>query len=301
MGFSRLFMLPISTILVLVVSLLLFPFEWAWFWIFGSVGFIFILSSWLIPFLWFKKVPEPARVLVECAQKGRVPAFIAHDSGRGRMISFIEKLGEGVVETSDGRYRILPRFVKIRNVLSNLAKLSNQAETNEETLEAGELTENDNSVISSSPDNAVAKLKERLKKHGYELDYFSDLMQRRSIMVGLNLPFYIAYSGKICLMNPMCQAWFQAGEVFIPTADNPEQPDGENKPMPLMLLDPLEMKTIINQRFDTSQVNAIAIDSEELGRAGRGMPSWVFPVALVAVLAALAIGAFMFLPSMLGM
>lgn len=295
---SRLLALPATTITVLIASLFLFDFEYAWFMIFGTIGFVFCCASFVFPLLWFKKVPEPARMLTRCAQTGEVPALVVHDSGRSKLISITEKLGEGVVKTDQGNYRILPRFVKVREVLKGVVDKAEAAKKLQDLSE--ETTDLETAEVPSTlpTETELDKFKELLKGQGLEMDYYGDFLNRRSILIGLGLPIYTAYSGKMCLINPLCLALYHAGEMFIPTADKPDQsdiPEADRKPMPMMLLDSTEMKTIINHRYDTSQVNAAIIDAVETGKAGLTVPAWALPVATIAILAVAAVAALVFL------
>lgn len=284
MNFSRLYLIPIASFTILVVMFVAFPFDYAWFVILPVVGLISLLSNWLIPFLWIKRVPGAARQLVKAWQNKLVPAFIAHDSGRAAIVNIIEKRGEGVVVTDHGNYRLLPRFVKVEE--------GDVATEEPVRKKKGRKKPNPGSA-------ATAGLPQSTTRPRYVLDYNTDWVNKRSILIGLGSPFYVGYSGKLCLLNPECLAWFEAGEIWIPDTVNPPK-DKKDLPKPLMLLNVLKMKDIINRRFDSSQIKALAKYAEEIGSIGRGLSPTMKLFLGLGVIAVLAIVALYVLPGMTG-
>lgn len=259
MGFSKLYAIPAFSLTLVLLSFMVFDFDFAWLWIFPIVGIVFLVTSWIIPFYWLRRVPQAARILEEAARTKQVPAYIVHDSGRGAFVLLEERRGEGLVVAKAGsgrrRYRLLPRIVDV---------------------EEGDVKE-----------EARKKLKGNSNKNKLKLllDYASDWINKRSICVGLGLPIYLGYSGTLCLLNPECLAWYEAGKIFLPTERNPQPTSDKEKqlPWPLMLLSALEMNNIINRRFNTTQTDALEIDATILGRLGRGTPGWIFGVGIVLI------------------
>lgn len=278
MNFSRLTIMPVVSVVLLVSTIFMYGLEFAWYEIFPVIGFIFLLTNWLIPFLWMKRVPLAARILTEASQKKQVPAYIVHDSGRGAFVLLEERRGEGLVfahaHGQRRRYRLLPRIVDVE----------------EEDLKKSEKT----SAGAEGKGNPKEKKKKKMK---LLLDYASDWINKRSICVGLGLPIYFGYSGTLCLLNPECMALYEAGKIFIPSEEKPQpETDVEKQlPWPLMLLSSLDMKKIINKRFDTTQTDALEIDAKLLGQLGAGLPNWMLWVA-VAVIAIIAIVVLVFFP-----
>lgn len=276
MQFTRLILLPIATLLTVTASLVAFPLEMAWFYVFGSVGLVFCLTSWLLPLVYLKKVPPVARELMECQAKKQVPAIICHDSGRSYLVRIEERMAEGVVITSQGKYKLLPQSIDITEALEEKTdpkEKKQQASTNDED-----------------------KKKSRL---GFDIYGW---ISHRSILAGLGLPFYLGYSGILCLLNPECMALYQAGELFVPTEQHPTptkedlDKDGKVKPKPLMWLDPTKLKNIINKRFSTSQIDAILIDVDRRARLGRGLGTGA-KIAIFILIAVIAVALIFFLMS----
>jgi hypothetical protein len=271
---TRLIAVPMICFLTLLVSIFTFGFDYAWFMIFPIVGFIFMLTSWLVPFIWIKRVPAAARILEEAGRTKAVPAYIVHDSGRGAFVLLEERRGEGLVFArragQQRKYRTLPRAVDLSE-----ADFKDAAKT--------------------SSDKNPGKLDKRKKQQ--ILDYSSDWINKRSICVGLGLPIYFGYSGTLCLLNPECMAWYEAGQIFVPTDAKPQPVTEEEKklPWPLMFLSALDMKKIINRRFDTSQIDALEIDARLEGALGRGMPRWLIYV-VIGILIVVVIAAVIFMP-----
>lgn len=254
----------------------MFPtFEETWFWVFAPVGFIFLISNWLLPLLWHKRVPPAARVLVECFHRKEVPALIVHDSGRSALVRIFERRGEGVVMTDRGKYRLLPRYTEAEEeVMDRLAEEMGAAQSR-------------NPKTSQKTDKQKSQSTEEQPKEPKKkrLDFNTDWITRRSILTGLGLPFYVGYSGTLCLLNPECLAAHQAGEMFVPTSEQPYPTEQQKSlPKPLMLLDPRRIAAIINRSFDTTQIDAIIVDAEERGRLGRGLGQFLIPIGIIMLI-----------------
>jgi len=284
MKFSKLYAIPIASFAILVVIFVAFPFEYAWFIILPFVGMIALLSNFLIPFFWMKRVPQAARDLVAFWQQHLVPALIAHDSGRCALVGIIELRGEGLVKTTHGNYRLLPRFVKV---------------TEEAVKEKEEEKKGQRKKKPNNPGGGTPQMPKHSAMPGYILDYNTDWVNKRSILLGYGAPIYLGYSGKLCLLNPVCMAWYEAGELYVPTETTP--PEGmKDTPMPLMLVNPLKMKEVISRRFDSSQIKALARYAEEVGHLGKGISQTMKIFLGLGVIALLAIVAMYVLPGMTG-
>jgi len=272
MQFTKLIIIPVCTIMLVLIGLLLFPLDYAWFYIFAPVGLIFCLSSFLIPLLYFKRVPPVARTLIEAKQKSLVPALIVHDSGRSYLTLLLERMAEGVVMTTHGKYKLLPQSVDFSHAFDE--KLD---ETSDKT------TKKKNPADENPPE----------EKKSWAADLYG-WISHRSILVGLGLPFYVGYSGSLCLLNPEALALYEAGGLFVPSEKNPvPKKDERYKPMPLMWLDPSKIKHLINKRFGTSQIDAMMIDVDRRARIYQ-MSSTVKLIVVVAIIV-LIIGALAFL------
>ena len=171
--------------------------------------------------------------------------------------------------TEAGKYKLLPRYVARKHAGADLA------------------------------DQASGKADGE-----YVRDY-SDWIVKRCNLIGLGLPFFVGYSGKLCLLNPEALALYEAGEIMVETEDgtlfNPNKVRGkmrEDAFQPLLLLDPRKTKEIINEGFDEAQMAAIVVDSELIGALGRGFGKYLPIVAIVVVIAFVLLG-LMFLPQIL--
>lgn len=132
-----------------------------------------------------------------------------------------------------------------------------------------------------------------------QLDYSAEWITKRSIMASLGLPFYIGYSGSLCLLNPEALAWYEAGKIFVPTANNPV-PNEKQKdlPKPLMLLDLKSIKSIINRAFDTTQISAVLQDMYLLGLLGRGFNKTLISIGAIILVVVAVLAILFFLPQM---
>jgi len=269
--------------------------DWLNYVIMPLVGYITVFTvPWLIPLLWKKLLPSAARTMFWAARRKQPPALICHDSGRSQFTLVKERRGSGVVFTDTGKYKILPRY---RLKTSTVQKKKEDGKT---TKPVPELS-GDKKEILKQVQGRLSELKDR-----YILDY-TDWIVKRSMLIGLDLPLFVGYSGKLCLLNPEALALYEAGELYIKTEDetmfNPHELDGkemEDAFQPLMLIDPRKIKEIINDGFDQAQIAAIVVDSELIGLQGRGMGRYLpyFMIIGVVIVALLAI---FLLPSILPM
>lgn len=172
----KLIFLPIICVAGAIIGAVALPYGLFWLTILPLIGFVALtVGSCIIAYFWYKRVPQAARILVEAYQRKKPPLYIAHDSGRGALTWIEEKGGEGIVITKDGRYKILPQF-------SAVSKKGN-------------------------PDGDVKEVE-------YEKDY-RDFISKRGVLTGMDLPFFLGYSGKLCLLNPEALALYEAGEMAI--------------------------------------------------------------------------------------
>ena len=216
-----------------------------WYLIFPLIGFLtVVLSPILLPLIWFKLIPEPARTLISAKRKRRVKGIYidVSDSGQMRMEYFIKYLGEGVFKTNRGLYKILPRRA------------------------------------SANP-------------HGDP--YIHELTLKRTYLRDMNLPVYIGYSGRITAMTPDGLALIEASKF------TPKKFKG-NRPKPTMLLDPREIKEVINKNYSQSQIAAIVKDSELIGLAERGYGRFMIPIAVIIIIMIMLIVAMQMFPNMFG-
>lgn len=246
-----------------------------------------LLMPWLPFVLWKKLMPKPARTLFWAARRKQPPIIVAHDSGRADIALIHERRGSGVVMTDKGKYKLLPRYV------------SRLPESKDEKTEAkkkrGKETEN-------NPNGIKAKLAQIKEK--FIADYSAWIVKRANL-VGLNLPIFFGYSGKLCLLNPEALALYEAGDLMIKTEDvdlfNPNSIEGKSITdalQPLMLLDPRQIKEIIYKGFDESQIAAIVVDSEMIGLLGRGFKRYLPIIGIIMIIIAVILG-LMFLPQIL--
>lgn len=260
------------------------------------VGIIALIGVPVLGTIFWKKVlPKVSRDLMWCKLKGMSPAIICHDSGRAELQMFQERRGSGVVMTNKGKYKILPRFTSIDESNNPLAKI---------IAEEQAVTNPDEPVNPDETSMATPEAEKRLKKISKTLNVlrdYSDFVTKRSILMGLGLPLFLGYSGKLCLFHPDALALYEAGQMQIKTEDvtyykgDPKKQD--EAPEPLILLDPRAIKVLINQGFDETQMAAVTTDAELVGMIGR--PSNAMKWILVVVIIVVAVLGILFLPSIL--
>ena len=240
-----------------------------WYIIFPLIGFVFVITApWLLPLIYFRFIPKAARKLFWAGRRKRPIAIIVHDTGRAAIVTLRELLGEGIVVTDQGKYKILPQYVAIEG----------------NPGEEGEPAE----------------------KPKYEKDY-RDLLTKRALLTGLDLPMFFGYSGKVCLLNPEALALYEAAEMKIQTVEgkpmfNPRNKRGKSlrhKLQPLMLLDPRKIKDLIGRQFNVSQIGALIVESERIGLLGRGWGRFILPIGLIITAAIIGIILLLAAPSLL--
>lgn len=241
MRFSRLFLLPIISFAVLFISVATLGVDVFFYVIAPFIGLAFIMVSWVPAYYWFKKLPPVFHTLYRSHKERRIPLLVVHDSGRGKIVLIEEALGEGVVKTEDGDYRIVPQYP-----------------------------------------NAPSPIR--------------DAIARRTILEGLDLPFFVGYSGRLCLLNPETLALWETGE----NAQGQAKTDNPSSEKPLLLLDPRKIKDIIGTQFSVSQIGEIINDSEGIGMIrslktfGKLMKIAIpFAIIVMAVLAIILIMTFL--------
>lgn len=285
MQFSRLFLLPVLSLTVLIVGLFILPYQLFWLQILPIVGFVFLaVGSWLLVYLYHKRVPAVAR-LIEYAARIKAPlALITFDTGRTILTIILEFLGEGIVRTLDGTYKLLPQFAPIPTT---------QQKPSDEKKNPG-TDENPGSNPGTEKDVVETLLLEK---------EYRDFINKRSILIGVDLPLFVGYSGKMTLLNPEALALYEAGEMQVRSPENKLvrlKPAAEAKtsnsknivkigdkdyvpaelsedqaadlidlPQPLMLLDLRKISNMIGSQFNPTQFGAIIRYSEKIGEYGK--------------------------------
>jgi len=222
-----------------------------WFQILPIVGLLFLaVVSWLIPFWWIKRVPEAAKILEKAAREKKPPAIIVHDTGRAAITLIKERMGEGIVVTDQGNFKILPQYIRVEG----------DKKGNPEGL--------------------------------YEKDY-RDFITKRTLLTGLDLPMFVGYSGKLCLLNPEALALYEAGDMYVKTSEgslfNPNKKKGKTIKealQPLMLMDIRKIKDLIGVQFDVTQIAAIITESERIGFLGGASPfkKYLLPIGILMII-----------------
>lgn len=266
------------------------------------IGIILLIA---VPVLgtvfWKKLMPRAAKELFWCKMRGMPPAIICHDSGRAEIQSFIERRGSGVVITNKGKYKLLPRYVSVDSLPISVE--NSQEETIGENASAQEnLAQNGDEpnkpMLKEEEDDKVA-LGRSIRK---VLRDYSDFFSKRSILMGLGMPIFFGYSGKLCLLHPDALALYEAGQMKVNVDENTVfyKGDADKKGdalEPLMQLDPRAIKTLINKGFDETQMAAITTDAELVGLMGR--PSHIGSYILIIIIVIVAALGILFLPSLL--
>jgi len=130
---------------------------------------------------------------------------------------------------------------------------------------------------------------EETKKGSAEEDFFKDLVLKRSILEGSNSPFFVGYSGKICMLNPDTLALAEMTEhkplsEDEVTLESPEPASDPKKARPLLLIDPKRIKDFVSGAFSESQMIAIIRDTEEVMRASMGFRRFAIPITVIVVI-----------------
>jgi hypothetical protein len=265
--------------------------------IFYVIGMVVAFTGIPLFILFWKRwLPLPARTLFWASRRRTPPLILCHDSGRGEITTIKERKGEGIVITAQGKYKILPRWTPKFSMLRELPK------EEEETTGQAEDAKPD-----SHPETDLNEaLDIKVLHKNFLLDY-SDWIVKRTNLVGMNLPLWFGYTGKLCLLNPEALALYEAGEMMVKTEDgslfNPHNiKDKKVKEalQPLLLLDPRKINQIIYNGFDQSQIAGVVADSEELTRLGMGISPKMKALFGIIIIVVLALMAIFFLPQLLG-
>jgi len=264
---------------------LLSEFFYLTFQIFYIVGLIFSFTALpLFVLFWKRWMPKTARTLFWAARRGTPPLLLVHDSGRGELTTVRERKGEGIVMTKEGKYKILPRVMPKTPLEDQIVKSITEA-----TEAKNPKSESDVDVEVDIPEGADKPSRLSILKDKFILDY-SDWILKRCMLVGMKMPFWVGYTGKLCLLNPEALALYEAGEMFVRTEDrtlfNPNNIEGKNQKdamQPLLLIDARKIQQIIYNGFDQSQIAGVVADSEEIARLGRGLSKGMIGVILILV------------------
>lgn len=268
--------------------------------IFYIIGMIICFTGFpLLVWFWKRKMPKAARTLFWASIRGTPPLLLVHDSGRGEFTTVLERKGEGIVKTREGKYKILPRVMRKTPLEEKIVK-----ELTEAAKEAGQESEV-TTVEVELPEGTEKPSRLSFLKDNFILDY-SDWIIKRCMLVGLRMPLWVGYTGKLCLLNPEALALYEAGEMYIQTEDktlfNPNKLEGKTKAnalQPLLLIDPRKIQQIIYDGFDQSQLAGVVADSEELARLGRGLSkSMIAAIGILLILLIVGLAIF-FVPQML--
>jgi preprotein translocase subunit Sec61beta len=288
--------------------------------IFYIVGMVFcFVGIPIIIYVYKRKIPKAARTLIWSSFRREPPLLLCHDSGRGELTTIRERKGEGIVVTAQNKYKILPRWMpkiplsallggtpappSIESPSENSAQEGQNSETSEQDTEAPQPPQAPQ--VSGFEIDLHRVFNIKVLKDNFILDY-SDWIMKRTFLVGLDLPFFVGYTGKLCLLNPEALALYEAGEMLIRTEDtelfNPKNIAGkskENALQPLLLLDPRKIQQIIYEGFDQSQIAGIVQDSEEMARIGQGISPKMKLILGIIVIAVLAGAALFILPQII--
>lgn len=259
--------------------------------IFYILGMLFLF--FVIPFtIYFykRKIPKAVKTLFWSAWKREPPLLLCHDSGRGEFTTIRERKGEGIVVTAQNKYKILPRWLP-KPSFTKLLK-----------TQAADQPQQDNPVEAPETDSPTSLT---FLKDNFVLDY-SDFVVKRTNLIGLDLPLFVGYTGKLCLLNPEALALYEAGNMMIKTEDtvlfNPHNIANkkiEDALQPLLLMDPRKIKQIISEGFDQSQIAGVVADTEEIARLGQALSPKMKLLIAIIMLALLAGLAVIFLPKLI--
>lgn len=225
------------------------------------VGFIVMIIGVPIVFIWFwkKKMPRPAKTLFHCARKGYAPLLLVHDSGRADIVGMIERQAEGIVETTAGTFRILPRYAALPK---------------EEELEAIKdhgLKEKMKEKIKALKDAASMVIDVAGRKFVLDVESW---MSKRCWLLGMPTPLFVGYTGTLCLLNPEALALYEAGKLKIETGTETlfkgKKGEEDKAVKPLLMLDPRIIGEFISSYFHTSQISGVLSLVEERARIGLG-------------------------------
>lgn len=274
-------------------------------WIFYIVGMVFCFTAFPIVVLFWKKwMPRAARTLFWAARRRSPVLLLVHDSGRGELTTIQERKGEGIVVTAQGKYKILPRVSPKKPLHEMIVEKLTQAAKAEQEKKIGEGTEGESVEVEVDiPEGTDKKSRFNLDflKKNFIMDY-TDYILKRCYLVGLSLPFFVGYTGKLCLLNPEALALYEAGEMMIKTEDgtmfNPKDLEGKDVSKalkPLLLIDPRKIQQIIYNGFDQSQIAGVVADTEEYMRVGKGLFSGNAAKLILILIVVALLGAALFI------
>jgi hypothetical protein len=235
---------------------------------------------------WKRWMPKAARTLFWAARRGTPPLLLVHDSGRGEITTVIERKGEGIVMTKEGKYKILPRVMPKTPLEEQIVQKITEAAQEQNPSPDGTPVE----VEVDVPEDAKKPSRLSILKDKFILDY-SDWIIKRCMLVGMKMPFWVGYTGKLCLLNPEALALYEAGEMVVRTEDktlfNPNKVEGKtikDALSPLLLIDSRKIQQIIFNGFDQSQIAGVVADSEEIARLGRGLSKTMISAIIILVI-----------------
>lgn len=283
--------------------------------VFYVVGMVFLLVG--IPFMiyfWKRKIPKAARTLFWSNLRREPPLLLCHDSGRGELTTITERKGEGTVLTRQGKFKILPRWSP-KLPYNKMVELAQEKAAQEaaakgeaaETVGKGKGKDKSSEQKSALPTMDLQHIFDVKFLNEHFILSYEDWIVKRTFLTGLDLPFFVGYTGKLCLLNPEALALYEAGEMMIrtevATLFNPNKLDGKSEDdamQPLLLMDPRKIQQIIYDGYDQSQLAAVIQDSEELARLGMGLSSKVKMILAILVIVGVAALALFLLPQLIG-
>lgn len=242
MQFSRLYLLPISCFMLLLLGSLIMGFEMFFFVIAPIVGLTFLaVGSWFIVFWWFKRIPYAARQLERAARLKRPPAIIVHDSGRAAITTIQERLGEGIVVTDEGKYKILPQFT----------------------------------ALEGNPKKYQKEYRDFVSKRATLIG-----LEGLPIWFGYSGKICLLNPEALALYEAGEMMIETGGKpMFNPNKKRGKKIRDALKP--LMLIDPKKAKDLVNPQFDVTQIGAIITESENIGRLGISLGKYAVPIAIL--------------------
>jgi hypothetical protein len=239
----------------------------------GVISIIGVPSVAII--FWKKLMPKAARTIYWAKQRKQPPLLVVHDSGRGELTLVTERMGSGVVQTTQGKFKLLPRYISSIN--DDDEKLTDQQKETKQ---------------------------QKPKKWKSLIKDWSSWAVKRCLLTGLDLPFFVGYSGIVCLLSPEILALYEAGELKVKSTDTTLWKKVQGKSIkealePLMLLDPRVIKAIVSDSYDEVQIAAFGTEMEQIGLLGRGFRRYL-PIMAIIVVAIIIIGVLYLLGSMGG-
>jgi len=288
-----------------------------------SAGYIIIDELWnflIFPYLavflaiglavffvyYWKVIPPVAKTFTRAKRKNRVPCYVVHDSGYSTIELFTARTGS-IALTEKKRFKILPRFslkrdnnggaLGVHTPASPPLKLPPLPEgVNFEDLpeDIQKIYMSPQGIASGFPDVPVITSKEDLYDKFF-LDY-STWTSRRSELLGLGLPMFVAYSGSACLLNPEALALWTCAEMSVEIQGklsfNPLGVETNNTatsvPQPIIPLDPRAISTIISDQYDESAIAKVQLEAEQIALEGMGLRRY-FPLFIIMAIAIIGV------------